>query len=120
MTRYANRWAECWPHTVTSTRHVEVLADRGAWRAEALDKRIRIDEALQYHQADDNGRCPTCQQPAPCLTAYALTTRTIWARIAQAEPRTQTLTPDDIKAAVAELAREAATTAGNPPRREAS
>lgn len=106
MPRYADRWAECWPHTVTSTRHVEVLADRGAWRSEALDKRMRIEEALKYHQADDAGRCPTCRQQAPCLTAYALTTRTIWARIAQAEPRVQPLTPEDIKTAIAEMARD--------------
>lgn len=101
--QYENRWARMWPHTVPSVRHVEILALKNAWRAEALDKRLRIQEALTHHACDDDGLCRTCRQPAPCLTKLALTTATPWKRATVDQPLKLPLSLRDVQAALTEM-----------------
>ena len=106
--RQEDAWARAWPNVVPSVRHVEVLALKNAWRAEALDKRFRIEAALEHHHAGDDDRCRTCKQPFPCLTWHALTTNTPWHRSVKGQPVKLPLTNDDIQAALTELLPELA------------
>lgn len=101
--RYEDRWAQCWPAVVDSVRHVELIALRNAWRAEALDRRFRERATLELHQSDREGRCRTCRQPTPCPTQTTLTTRTPWHRATEGQPLTLALSPKDVQAALAEL-----------------
>ncbi|MFE2539010.1 hypothetical protein [Actinacidiphila glaucinigra] len=95
-------WARTWPHVIPSVRHVEVIALKNAWRAEALDKRYRIATALTEHQADDD-QCPTCKVPAPCPTSTALMTPTSRHTATRGQRVTLPLRMRDIYTAVTEL-----------------
>jgi hypothetical protein len=109
--RYEDRWAQCWPNVVPSLRHVEVLAQKNAWRAEALDRRFREKAALELHRADDHQQCPTCHVAFPCPTYWALTTTTPWRRSTEGQPIRLPLTLDDVQAALTELPAAASETA---------
>jgi hypothetical protein len=114
--RHKDAWALCWPHVVPSVRHVEVISLKNAWRGEALDKRFRIEAALEHHQADDNQHCSTCRVAFPCPTYWALTTVTPWKRAVEGQPVTLPLALKDIQAALAEMPAEPASTEGTKPR----
>ncbi|MGW3866134.1 hypothetical protein ACWEDZ_32305 [Streptomyces sp. NPDC005047] len=101
--RHQDTWARKWPNVVPSVRHVEVLALKNAWRAEALDKRFRIEAALELHRERDDGQCETCLLPAPCATYIALTTPTPWKHTAQGRPVTLPIGIGNVQAAIAEL-----------------
>ncbi|WP_369042274.1 hypothetical protein [Streptomyces sp. Midd1] len=101
--RFENRWAKSWPNVVDSVRHVELIALKNGWRAEALDRRFREKAALEQHESDDSGMCRTCRQSSPCLTRLALTTTTPWHRSVEGQPYKLPLGVKDVQAAVAEL-----------------
>lgn len=101
--RHEDAWARRWPNTVPSVRHVEALALKNAWRAEALDKRLRIEAALEHHQADAHHRCRTCRQPMPCLTTHALTTPSPWHPTPQGKPFALPLDTGTLHKALSEL-----------------
>lgn len=100
---YEDRWAQCWPNVIPAVKHVETIALKNAWRAEALDKRFRIEAALDLHHADDYQHCQTCNVSFPCPTYWALTTTTEWRRAAEGQPITLPLGHADLRAALAEL-----------------
>jgi len=114
--RHEDAWARAWPNVVPSVRHVEVLALKNAWKGEALDKRFRIEAALEHHQAGDDDRCRTCKQPFPCLTWHALTTNTPWHHSVQGQPVKLPLGVQEIKAAVVELLPELAADSTDKPK----
>lgn len=101
--RYADRWAQCWPNVVDSVRHVELIALKNGWRAEALDRRFREKAALELHRGDDHQQCPTCHVAFPCPTYWALTTHTPWHRAVEGQPYKLPLALKDVQAAVAEM-----------------
>lgn len=101
--RHEDAWARRWPNVVPSVRHVETLALKNAWKGEALDKRLRIEAALQHHTAGDDDRCRTCKQAFPCLTWHALTTNTPWHHSVQGQPVKLPLGLPDIRAALDEM-----------------
>ncbi|MEU1552186.1 hypothetical protein ABZ517_05615 [Streptomyces scabiei] len=101
--RYEDRWAQCWPNVIPAVRHVETIALKNAWRGEALDKRFRIEAALELHHADDHQHCQTCNVAFPCPTYWALTTTTEWRRATEGQQYRLPLVLNDVQAAVAEM-----------------
>lgn len=106
--RFEDRWAQCWPNVVDSVRHVELIALKNGWRAEALDRRFREKAALEHHTDDDKGLCRTCRQPGPCLTKLTLTTTTPWHRSVEGQPYKLPISLKDVQAALAEMLPELA------------